>query len=101
MTINFPCFYSGLPTNDVVPTLKQRVLDFKQGMPVIVSLRNPSLRPRHWLEIENLIGRQIPRGQMFTLGNLLEMKVSISNSVHDKRRFWHFYPFMVHFESLE
>ncbi|XP_067943512.1 dynein axonemal heavy chain 6-like [Watersipora subatra] len=65
----------GLPTNDVVPILKQRVTDFKQGMPVIVSLRNPSLRARHWNEIEALIGRQIPRGQAFTLGNLLEMKI--------------------------
>ena len=44
-------------------------------MPVIVSLRNPSLRARHWSEIETLIGRQIPRGQAFTLGNLLEMKI--------------------------
>ena len=59
----------------MVPTLKQRVTDFKQGMPVIVSLRNPSLRARHWAEIESLIGRQIPRGESFTLGNLLEMKI--------------------------
>lgn len=42
---------------------------------MIVSLRNPSLRARHWTEIETLIGRQIPRGQAFTLGNLLEMKI--------------------------
>lgn len=44
-------------------------------MPVIVSLRNPSLRSRHWAEIEALIGRQIPKGETFTLGNLLEMKI--------------------------
>ena len=67
---------SGLPHNEVVPRLKERVMDFKQGMPVITSLRNPSLRQRHWDEIQRIIGKSISRDKNFTLGNLLEMNVS-------------------------
>ena len=66
----------GLPHNEVVPQLKEKVLDFKQGMPVITSLRNPSLRRRHWEEIEKLIQKSIARDKVFTLGNLLDMNVS-------------------------
>ncbi|KAJ8308271.1 hypothetical protein KUTeg_013145 [Tegillarca granosa] len=63
----------GLPHNEVVPKLKEVVMNFKQGMPVITSLRNPSLRARHWSEIEKLIGKAVPRDKEFTLGKLLEM----------------------------
>lgn len=66
----------GLPHNEVVPRLKEKVLDFKRGMPVITSLRNPSLRRRHWESIERLIQKSIAKDKAFTLGNLLEMNVS-------------------------
>jgi len=66
----------GLPHNEVVPRLKEKVMDFKQGMPVITSLRNQFLRPRHWQQIERLIGKTIGKDKSFTLGSLLEMNVS-------------------------
>lgn len=65
----------GLPHNEVVPRLKEKVMDFKQGMPVISSLRNQFLRPRHWQQIERLIGKAIAKDKSFTLGNLLEMNI--------------------------
>ncbi|XP_023930267.1 dynein heavy chain 6, axonemal [Lingula anatina] len=65
----------GLPHNEVLPKLKERVLDFKQGMPVITSLRNPALRARHWSVIEGLIGKTIMKEKNFTLGNLLDMNI--------------------------
>ena len=52
-------------------------MDFKQGMPVITSLRNQFLRPRHWQQIERLIGKTISKDKSFTLGSLLEMNVSL------------------------
>ena len=61
----------------MVPRLKEKVLDFKQVMPGIISLRNPSLKPRHWDQIENIIGKSINKNKDFTLGDLLEMNVSI------------------------
>ncbi|KAL5008122.1 hypothetical protein ScPMuIL_013703 [Solemya velum] len=65
----------GLPVNEVMPRLKEKVMDFKQGMPVITSLRNPSLRQRHWDMIERLIGKSISRDKSFTLGSLLDMNI--------------------------
>ncbi|ESO83512.1 hypothetical protein LOTGIDRAFT_133247 [Lottia gigantea] len=44
-------------------------------MPVITSLRNPSLRARHWETIEKIIGKVIIRDKSFTLGNLMEMNI--------------------------
>nr|KAI8735296.1 dynein heavy chain 6; axonemal-like [Biomphalaria glabrata] len=65
----------GLPHNQVVPKLKEKVLDFKQGMPVIIALRNPSLKPRHWEEIQKVINKSISHDKNFTLGNLIEMNI--------------------------
>jgi dynein heavy chain len=69
--------FSGLPSNEVVPRLKEKVADFRLVMPCITSLRNPSLRSRHWDQIEVIIGKSIQRNKEFTLGDLLDMNVSI------------------------
>lgn len=80
----FSCLYwnlyiifpiSGLPPNRVIPRLKQKVTSFKQGMPVITSLRNSALRTRHWEVIQNVIGTRIVRDKYFTLGHLLQLQV--------------------------
>ncbi|XP_051780645.1 dynein axonemal heavy chain 6-like [Erpetoichthys calabaricus] len=65
----------GLPENDIVPNLKQGLLDFKLCLPIIVALRNPYLRSRHWDSIQYIIGRAINKDERFTLGNLLDLKV--------------------------
>ncbi|XP_069464806.1 dynein axonemal heavy chain 14 [Ambystoma mexicanum] len=65
----------GLPANNILSTLKEHVMDFKQGLPVIVALRNPCLQQRHWDVIQYTIGRSITKDKSFTLGNLLELKI--------------------------
>lgn len=70
---------AGLPHNEVVPRLKEKVVDFKAVMPCITSLRNPSLRPRHFLTIQQTIGKAIERDKHFTLGNLIEMNVRLAD----------------------
>ncbi|XP_065071378.1 dynein axonemal heavy chain 6-like isoform X2 [Rhopilema esculentum] len=65
----------GLPPNPVVPKLKKKVMKFKQGMPVISSLRNTALRERHWNEIQEIIGTKVVRDKLFTLGDLLQLKI--------------------------
>ncbi|XP_022090728.1 dynein heavy chain 6, axonemal-like isoform X2 [Acanthaster planci] len=65
----------GLPPNEVLPRLKERVIDFKQGMPIMTALRNPALRPRHWQEIQDLIGRHIVRDKNFTLGKFMDLQL--------------------------
>ncbi|KAM3930843.1 dynein axonemal heavy chain 14 [Leptodactylus fuscus] len=65
----------GLPPNDVVTGLKQSITSFKQSLPIVVALRNPSLQARHWDTIHFTIGRMITKDKNFTLGNLLELRI--------------------------
>ena len=73
--MSFFVSYLGLPPNPVVPRLKKKVMNFNQGMPVITSLRNTALRERHWNEIQEIIGTRVVRDKLFTLGDLLRLKV--------------------------
>uniref|UniRef100_A0A8C0KKM0 Dynein axonemal heavy chain 6 n=1 Tax=Canis lupus dingo TaxID=286419 RepID=A0A8C0KKM0_CANLU len=66
----------GLPPNSVVPQLKQKVEKMKEKLPVIIDLRNPTLKPRHWAAIEqtvdaSLVDLEIP----LTLEKLSELHV--------------------------
>ncbi|KAM4706665.1 dynein axonemal heavy chain 6 [Discoglossus pictus] len=45
----------GLPPNNVVPQLKEKVEKMKEKVPVIIDLRNPCLKSRHWAVLEGLI----------------------------------------------
>uniref|UniRef100_F7F2H3 AAA+ ATPase domain-containing protein n=1 Tax=Ornithorhynchus anatinus TaxID=9258 RepID=F7F2H3_ORNAN len=65
----------GLPKNEMVRCLKQSVMDFKQGLPTIVALGNPYLKPRHWEEIQKSIGQSITLDKNRTLEKLLELKM--------------------------
>ena len=42
----------GLPSNKVVPILRHKVFDLKDTLPVILNLRNPLLKQRHWDKVE-------------------------------------------------
>ncbi|XP_055452394.1 dynein axonemal heavy chain 6 [Psammomys obesus] len=66
----------GLPPNNVVPQLKQKVEKMKEKLPVIIDLRNPTLKARHWAAIEQtvdalLVDVEIP----LTLERLSELHV--------------------------
>uniref|UniRef100_A0A8C8W0I7 Dynein, axonemal, heavy chain 6 n=1 Tax=Peromyscus maniculatus bairdii TaxID=230844 RepID=A0A8C8W0I7_PERMB len=66
----------GLPPNNVVPQLKHKVERMKEKLPVIIDLRNPTLKARHWAAIEQtvdalLVDVEIP----LTLERLSELHV--------------------------
>nr|XP_023474588.1 dynein heavy chain 6, axonemal isoform X4 [Equus caballus] len=66
----------GLPPNNVVPLLKSKVEKMKEKLPVIIDLRNPTLKPRHWAAIEqtvdaSLVDLDVP----LTLDKLSELHV--------------------------
>ncbi|XP_031643456.1 dynein heavy chain 6, axonemal [Oncorhynchus kisutch] len=65
----------GLPENNIVPILKQKVMDFKLCLPIVLALRNPYLRQRHWEDIQSYIGQFFTKEDNFTLGNLLDIKI--------------------------
>ena len=68
-----------LPTNNVVPVLKEMVTTFKNTVPVVNDLRNDALMDRHWEKIEAVIGQPVPRQnpEEFTFNTLLELKVML------------------------
>ncbi|XP_030273772.1 dynein heavy chain 6, axonemal isoform X2 [Sparus aurata] len=45
----------GLPRNNVVPSLKEKVELMKQRLPVITDLRNPCMKPEHWQTLESVV----------------------------------------------
>ncbi|XP_055873384.1 dynein axonemal heavy chain 6-like isoform X2 [Biomphalaria glabrata] len=64
----------GLPPNGVVPLLKEKVELMRERMPVITDLRNPSLKPRHWEMIYEILDYQFTPENPMTLGKLVEIK---------------------------
>ena len=65
----------GLPGNQAAPRLKGMVDKFKLLLPVVNDLRNDSLQPRHWQEIEEIIDHEFDKEHTYTLGELLDLKV--------------------------
>ncbi|PRP88057.1 dynein heavy chain 6, axonemal-like [Planoprotostelium fungivorum] len=65
----------GLPYNLVVLKFKETVDEFKVFLPVLLDLRNQSLKARHWEQIQDVIGQRIVRDKNFTLGVLVDLKV--------------------------
>ena len=76
-TQNIFLLEKGLPQNDLVPKLKDKVQDFKKALPIIISLRNPNLKPRHYAELKQLIGHDlISEHHKITMSVLLDADVS-------------------------
>lgn len=85
----------GLPKNLIVPKLKDAVELFKDKvcnnsnkyrcnkeillnifqLPTVVYLRNPSLRQRHWMKIENVLNHKFKAEEVVTLELLEELGV--------------------------
>ena len=77
-TQNIYMLEKGLPPNDLVPRLKDKVLDFKKALPIIVALRNPNLKNRHYQQIKALINIDLmDETKKFTMSVLLDVEVNI------------------------
>lgn len=63
----------GLPPNNLLPKLKERVEDMRGKMPMITDLRNQALRKRHWDTIYQEIGFIATPEDPLTLGKLIEI----------------------------
>ncbi|CAG5929115.1 unnamed protein product [Menidia menidia] len=63
----------GLPPNNLVPRLKDKVEVMRQRLPVISELRNPSLKPEHWRSLESYVGT--PLNVDLTVAALEELNV--------------------------
>ncbi len=77
-TQNIYLLEKGLPHNDMVPKLKEKILDFKKTLPIIIALRNQNLKKRHYTQLKMLIGHDLTNGQdKITMSVLLEVDVII------------------------
>lgn len=66
-----------MPGNPVVPKLKESVNEFTPVLPVVVNLRDPTLKERHWAQIHDDLGFVIhdPEsgfGDEFTISAILD-----------------------------
>lgn len=59
----------------VVPKFRAKVDEYRNLIPVISALQNPSMKDRHWLKVEDVIRSPIPRDDLIPLQSLLDMKV--------------------------
>ncbi|CAH0547855.1 unnamed protein product [Brassicogethes aeneus] len=65
----------GLPKNLIVPKLRDEVEIMKNKMPVITYLRNPTLKGRHWIRIENILNYKFKPEDIMTLEMLESLNV--------------------------
>ncbi|XP_069668946.1 dynein axonemal heavy chain 6 isoform X3 [Periplaneta americana] len=64
---NIHLFEKGLPPNLIVPKLDASVEMMKEKLPVITYLRNPSLKQRHWMQIERILDYKFQPDEVMSL----------------------------------
>ncbi|RVE44268.1 hypothetical protein evm_011063 [Chilo suppressalis] len=76
-TINYGKIFNqldkGLPPNKIVPKCKETIDIIKEKIPVMSYLRNPALKPRHWVKIEEILHTRFTPEMVVTLGLLEEL----------------------------
>lgn len=76
-TQNIYLLEKGLPNNDLVPKLKNKVLEFKKALPIIIALRNPNLKQRHYQQLRLITYLDLTQGRgIITMSIILETDVS-------------------------
>ncbi len=76
-TQNIYLLEKGLPANELVPKLKNKVMDFKKALPIIIALRNPNLKVRHYHQLRLLTYLDLTQGRgVVTMSVILETDVS-------------------------
>ncbi|KAJ8737519.1 hypothetical protein PYW08_000114 [Mythimna loreyi] len=70
-TINFGKVFNqldkGIPVNKIVPKCKATIDVIKDKLPVMSYLRNPALKPRHWVKIEEILKARFTPDTVLTL----------------------------------
>ncbi|XP_050361252.1 dynein axonemal heavy chain 6 [Nymphalis io] len=64
----------GLPPNRIVPGCKETIDIIKEKLPVMSYLRNPALKPRHWVKIEEILHTRITPDMVVTLKMLEDLE---------------------------
>ncbi|DAZ96773.1 TPA: hypothetical protein N0F65_005771 [Lagenidium giganteum] len=59
----------------IAETVKEQIAVFKPYVPLIVALRNPGMRQRHWAELSKNIGFDLEIDESFTLTNIFQLNL--------------------------
>lgn len=59
----------------IAETVKEQISVFKPYVPLIVALRNPGMRQRHWTELSKNIGFDLEIDESFTLTNIFQLNL--------------------------
>lgn len=58
----------------IAESLQNEVKDFiNESIPLMLLICNPGMKDRHWVEIENITGIRIPKGESYTVSMMLEL----------------------------
>ncbi|EFN75889.1 Dynein heavy chain 7, axonemal [Harpegnathos saltator] len=60
---------------DLALMVRERIEDFRQYMPVVMTLGNPGMKSRHWEEVSAIVGIPIKFDPDLTLGKVLSMEL--------------------------
>ncbi|XP_050461697.1 dynein axonemal heavy chain 7-like [Cataglyphis hispanica] len=62
---------------DLAVTIRERIDDFKDRMPIVMTLGNPGMKSRHWEQVSEIIGIPIKFDADLTLGKILAMELDV------------------------
>lgn len=74
-TQNIYMLEKSLPPNNIIPSLKEKVFEFKGSMPVILALRNPQMKQRHFDRLRVLIGKDVIDDENLKLNKLFKPEI--------------------------
>jgi dynein heavy chain len=74
-TQNIYMLEKALPANNIIPSLKDRIVEFKAAMPVILALRNPHMKHRHFDRLRVLIGKDVIDDENLKLNKLFKPEI--------------------------
>uniref|UniRef100_A0A7N9AZR1 Dynein, axonemal, heavy chain 6 n=1 Tax=Mastacembelus armatus TaxID=205130 RepID=A0A7N9AZR1_9TELE len=78
----------GLPLNNIVPCLKEKVEVMKQRLPVIIDLHNPCMKAEHWKILESVVGSSLNMKEL-TVAALEELNVfSYGREIQEVEDMW-------------
>lgn len=61
---------------DVAGQLKSRVESFQGHLPMIVALRNPGMRDRHWAKLSDAVGFPVRADANFSVSRALALNLN-------------------------
>lgn len=62
---------------DFVQHYRDKLSTFKSVMPLILDLKEPAMRDRHWTKLMEEVGKTFdPKGEDFTLGSMIELDLA-------------------------